>query len=121
MLAAERTFLAWIRTCLALVAGGAALGTFPLLPYPMVRAVLGVACMACAGVLAVSACRNWGRVRRAMAEDPFVPGPRSAQLLTAAVLVAAVALTGPSVARILGDAPHRNAEGHRAQHWRSSP
>lgn len=121
VLAAERTFLAWIRTCLALVAGGAALGTFPVLPYPTVRAVLGVACMSCAGVLAVSANRSWGRARRARSGDPYVPGPRAAQLLTAAVVVAALALTGPSVARLLGDAPHHPVGSHRARHWQPSP
>jgi putative membrane protein len=113
LLAAERTFLAWIRTCLALLAGGAALGTFPMLPYPMIRAVSGVTCMACAAALAVASCRTWDRARRAAKVDPLVPGPVPAAVLTATVLVIAVALAVPTTTRALMGGRHDRAAAHR--------
>jgi putative membrane protein len=107
VLAAERTFLAWVRTCLALLAGGGALGTFPGLPHPTARAVLGVTCMACAAALAVTACRTWNRARRVASGDPRVPGPGPAVVLTSAVLVIAVALSVPTVTRAVTGGHHR--------------
>lgn len=113
VLAAERTFLAWIRTCLALLAGGAALGTFRMLPHPTLRAVVGVACLVCAAGLAVAALRSWNRVRRAAGADLLVPGPGAASVLTAAVLVIAVALAVPTMTRALSGRPYDRAAGHR--------
>jgi putative membrane protein len=53
-LANERTFLAWIRTALALIAGGVAVVQLvPALSIPGVRHGLGTVLTAAGGVLAV--------------------------------------------------------------------
>ncbi len=59
-LANERTYLAWIRTALALLAG--AIGIDQLAPdiaTPVLRVVLSVFLCVCSGALAVFAYRRW--------------------------------------------------------------
>ncbi len=66
-LANERTFLAWIRTGLALVAGGLACAQFlPPLPLSHLREVIAVALLLLGGVVAVRAVDHWARSERAM-------------------------------------------------------
>lgn len=62
-LANERTFLAWIRTALALIAGGIAVVQFvPSFGIPGVRHGLSVALTASGGLLAALAVRRWQQV-----------------------------------------------------------
>ncbi|QMU79943.1 DUF202 domain-containing protein [Streptacidiphilus sp. PB12-B1b] len=100
-MAAERTFLAWVRTCLALMAGGAALCTLPGLPHRLTRTAIGILCILAAGLLAGMAHRDWSRVRRSAMGDPLTPGPHAAVVLTAAVMSACLALALPAAARVL--------------------
>lgn len=73
-LANERTFLAWIRTALALIAGGIAVVQFvPDFGIPGVRHVLGVILTAGGGLLAVLAVRRWQRVQAAMRRNADLP------------------------------------------------
>lgn len=81
-LANERTFLAWIRTSLALIAGGIAVVQFvPSFGIPGVRHGLSVALTAGGGVLAALAVRRWQRVQAAMRRDEDLPPTRVPVLL----------------------------------------
>lgn len=87
-LANERTFLAWIRTSLGLVAAGVALEVLPVevrQPFGMITAValilLGVSS-------AVHAWFAWCRTERALRENRSLPGPAfSLAVVVVAVLV----------------------------------
>ena len=73
-LANERTFLAWIRTALALIAGGIAVVQFvPSFGIPGVRHGLSLLLTAGGGVLAALAGRRWQRVQSAMRHDADLP------------------------------------------------
>lgn len=73
-LANERTFLAWIRTALALIAGGIAVVQFvPSFGIPGVRHGLSVALTAAGGLLAALAVRRWQQVQAAMRRDEDLP------------------------------------------------
>ncbi len=59
-LANERTYLAWIRTALALLAGAIAVDQLtPDLANPVVRGILSAFLCACSGLLAIFAYRRW--------------------------------------------------------------
>lgn len=99
-LANERTFLAWLRTALALLAGAVALSQFA---RPLALTGLGVGLtvlLALAGtVLAACAYRRWAKVQRAMRNAgplpmtwlPFVVGLAST-LVGVLVLLLALGL-----------------------------
>lgn len=73
-LANERTFLAWIRTALALIAGGIAVVQFvPSFGIPGVRHGLSVALTAGGGLLAALSVRRWQRVQAAMRRGEGLP------------------------------------------------
>lgn len=73
-LANERTFLAWIRTALALIAGGIAVVQFvPSFGIPGVRHGLSVALTATGGLLAALAVRRWRHVQAAMRRGEDLP------------------------------------------------
>lgn len=92
-LANERTYLAWIRTGLALLAGAAALDALDL-PLPDTVQYLLAATVAVAGLLvAFAAWRGWVRTERAMRENTALP-PNPAML----IVLGAVALTGAVLA-----------------------
>jgi putative membrane protein len=71
-LANERTFLAWIRTAFALVAGGVAARQ---LQDGASGTVISLGCMALACVLAGGAWARWRRIQRAMEREDAVPRP----------------------------------------------
>lgn len=92
-LANERTFLAWIRTALALIAAGVAVvQLIPEFAFPGARHALGVTLAAAGGVLALLSVRRWARIQRAMRHDEDLPPTRIPVLLgwSLAVLTAVV-------------------------------
>ncbi|MFE7133594.1 YidH family protein [Streptomyces sp. NPDC057638] len=89
-LANERTFLAWLRTALALIAGGFAVDQFlPDLDWA-VRAGLALGLLAAGVLCALRAVNHWVRCERAMRRGEDLPVSRFPALLS--VLVALVAL-----------------------------
>lgn len=101
-LANERTFLAWLRTGLALIAGGLAVAQFlPPLPIPHLREATAVALLLLGGTVAVRAVDHWARSERAIRLGQELPASRfpavlalvvglGALLLVVAVLIGAV-------------------------------
>ena len=92
-LANERTFLAWIRTALALIAGGVALVQLvPSFGITSVRHGLSVFLVAGGGLLAALAVRRWQRVQTAMRHNTALPPSRLPAILGAALLAMTVLL-----------------------------
>ncbi|MEV4974184.1 YidH family protein [Streptomyces scopuliridis] len=91
-LANERTFLAWIRTALALVGGGFAVDQFlPGLRWG-VRVGLAVALLAAGAFCALRAVNHWVRCERAMRRKEDLPVSVFPTLLSLAVGLVAVAM-----------------------------
>ncbi|MFD2415651.1 YidH family protein [Amycolatopsis pigmentata] len=73
-LANERTFLAWLRTALALVAGAVALSQLvPPFAVPYLRTALAVLLAVAGTVLAALSYRRWATVQRAMRQGRPLP------------------------------------------------
>jgi putative membrane protein len=90
-LANERTFLAWTRTSLALIAGGVAVVQLvPEFAVPGGRHTLGVLLTAAGGVLTVLAVRRWRRVQAAMRRDADLPSTRLPVLLAGTLLAVTI-------------------------------
>lgn len=87
-LANERTYLAWVRTGLALIAGGIALRVFDPQGHWLVT-VTAIAATVLGGVLALTSFRHWQHVQRAMAAGDPLPTQRGPLILT----IGMVALT----------------------------
>ncbi len=96
-LANERTLLAWLRTGLALVAGGVAVAAYvPGLGVSWGGGAVGLALVVTGLGTALAGHRRWRRNERAIATDTALPGgPEVAALVvlvTAVVLLVAVLL-----------------------------
>jgi putative membrane protein len=92
-LANERTFLAWIRTGLALIAGGLACAQFlPPLGIAHLREGLAVTLLVLGAVVALRAVSHWARTERAMRLKQDLPASRFPALLAILVAVGAVRL-----------------------------
>jgi putative membrane protein len=90
-LANERTFLAWNRTALALVAGG--LAVTQLLPetdLPGARRMLGLPLIIVGGVLAWFSYGRWQAVERAIENDEPLPASWLPRILAATLVVGAI-------------------------------
>ncbi len=73
-LANERTFLAWVRTALAMLAAGVAVGQiFVVESHRHLHQVVGLVCVAMAASLAVGAFLRWRQVQAAMRRDAPLP------------------------------------------------
>jgi putative membrane protein len=96
-LANERTFLAWMRTSLALLAGGIALRqVVPSFGVRGVRTTLAVAAVVLSLVLAVASYVRWNQIERAMSRGHPLPHP-----LAVPVLATAIAAVAGTVAVVL--------------------
>jgi putative membrane protein len=93
ILANERTFLAWIRTSLGLVAGGVALDQFVAVDHgSIVVGVIAFSVITLGAIVAVLGVIEWRRTRIAMAGGTPIPTTRIVPLLGLAVMIAAVAI-----------------------------
>ena len=96
----ERTFLAWVRTSLALVAGGVAVvEVLPNLSPGWARYVLGILLVGTGCVLAVGGLVRWVRSEEAMrAEAPlpraWLPALTAGTVVLVGVLVAVLLISG---------------------------
>ena len=89
----ERTFLAWIRTALALVAGGVALDALNPAAVSIPVRMLPAALLALGGLCAVAAFSRWARAERAVRRgEPLPPSSLTAVLSCCVVVVAVAAL-----------------------------
>lgn len=97
-LANERTFLAWIRTALGLLAGGVAVvALLDDVGHPAVRVATGVALLVLAVLVPPLAYRRWSHTEQALRTGESLPEPGllrlvTGGLVTVAVLVAVLAL-----------------------------
>ncbi len=73
-LANERTFLAWVRTALALLAGGVALEALGISFPGMARQVVSVLLIVLALGASVTGWVRWARTERAMRQAEPLPG-----------------------------------------------
>ena len=87
----ERTFLAWIRTALALLGGGIAIETFAgqALQAPLRLWLVG-SLMLLSMLLSAGACLRWLRVERALRQLRPLPLPALVPLLALGCLIAAL-------------------------------
>ncbi|MEU7629025.1 DUF202 domain-containing protein [Nocardia sp. NPDC049220] len=96
-LANERTFLAWMRTSLGLLAGGVAVHTL-VQPFRMsgFRRAIALSCLVLAMVVAVGAYAHWRKVDAAMRRGGSLPDTVLVPILcagiTAVSLLACVAV-----------------------------
>ena len=89
-LANERTFLAWIRTSLALLAAGVALEAFTLPVLPGLRLAASLVLIAGGIASPVQAWIGWMRTERAVRLATPLPAPRLAGPIALVVIVAGV-------------------------------
>jgi putative membrane protein len=89
-LANERTFLAWIRTALALIAGGVALDALALPLQPALRLTASIILLILGLAVTLLAWFTWGKVERALRLGTPLPGSHVA--LPVALGVGAVAV-----------------------------
>ena len=88
-LANERTFLAWIRTALGLIAGGVALEALGLPLQPGLRLAASVVLMVMGLVLPLLAWYSWGAAERAVRRGQPLPAPRILLVLAVGIVVVA--------------------------------
>lgn len=87
-LANERTFLAWVRTALALLAVGVAIEAFGSGISPVFRFVAGLMFIVLAAAAVVHAWLSWRRTERALRLNRALPGLTFGALIGAGVVIA---------------------------------
>lgn len=92
-LANERTFLAWIRTSLALVAAGAAVTSLlPRLGAQGTRSALGLLLLVLGMTVAAASYRRWDRNERALRLGVALPPTSLTRVLAGGVVLITLAL-----------------------------
>jgi putative membrane protein len=91
-LANERTFLAWVRTSLAMLAGGVALHALGLPETEWVRTSLAVALVVLGGLSTALALVRWARVERAMRTHQPLPAFTLGYITVIAIVIGAALL-----------------------------
>ncbi|MEC8762106.1 YidH family protein [Microbacterium schleiferi] len=89
-LANERTFLAWIRTALALIAGGVALEVLGLALHPGLRLAASLVLIVMGMITPALAWLGWQRSERALRLATPLPGSLLGAVTGVAVTVSAV-------------------------------
>jgi putative membrane protein len=89
----ERTFLAWIRTSLALIAAGVAVDSVTLAIPSTVQHVLAASMIALGVVTAATSWLRWARAERAMRRgEPLPASPVGAAMAIGVVLAGVILL-----------------------------
>jgi putative membrane protein len=88
-LANERTFLAWMRTSLGLLAGGVAVNTL-VQPFRISGFALALSCIVLAVIIAIGAYAHWRRVGAAMRRGEPLPITVMVPILSAGIAVVSV-------------------------------
>ncbi|MEZ5115863.1 MAG: DUF202 domain-containing protein [Candidatus Nanopelagicales bacterium] len=91
-LANERTFLAWVRTGLGLVAGGVAVEQYVTVGPSGTTRVVGLVALVMGMVVAAGGWVHWHRVQRAMESHTRLPRQPMAAVLAFGVAALALAL-----------------------------
>jgi putative membrane protein len=95
----ERTFLAWNRTALALIATGvAATQLLPKLQVEWGRRLLGLPLIALGAIVAAESLRQWRANQRAMRRGDPLPRSRMPLILTVGIVVVGAIAVGLSAA-----------------------
>ncbi|WP_242901356.1 YidH family protein [Actinomadura terrae] len=97
-LANERTFLAWIRTALAMIAGGVGVALSGDLMETPLRVGLAIGLSASGALVAALAFRRWLLTERALRRAETLPPPALAPLLSYGLAIAALALVAALLA-----------------------
>jgi putative membrane protein len=90
-LANERTFLAWNRTALGLIAGGVAIAEVVKFDVRWLRLVLGLPLIVLGAALAISSLRNWDLNERCLRMALPLPYPRTPRMLALGIGIMAAA------------------------------
>lgn len=101
-LANERTFLAWVRTSLALLAGGVAVHAPAVDLETWVRTVISLVLLGCAGLTLSLAWRRWRAVDEALRAGAPMPGFGGPALLAGILALLVVGLAIGVVVEALG-------------------
>ena len=91
-LANERTFLAWVRTALATVAGAVALHALSMPGNHVIRTTVVILLLVLAVGCTVLAFVRWGQIERSMRLGEALPGFTVGWVLTIAIVVIGVLL-----------------------------
>lgn len=88
----ERTFLAWIRTALALLAAGVVLETVEIPEPRWIRLTLVIALTLLGAASSVMAFTRWARAERALRQATPLPAPILAPILAFGLAIMAIAI-----------------------------
>lgn len=89
-MANERTFLAWIRTALALFAAGVALEALNVPMHAGWRLAAAITLAGCGVLAAAQAWLGWARTERAMRTKAVLPSPSASVVITIGVILAVI-------------------------------